>query len=117
MVGNALVAFTLLSRSQPVAPRLIVLMMGFVNLSVVLLFMPFEDFPWAGRTSFGSFGSFYFGFGGKVRRQIFMPMLTLELIYVLINACPFWLMMGIRERRVPLPEPGAATLLVESFHF
>jgi len=46
-----------------------------------------------------------------------MPMLTLELIYVLINACAFWLMMGIRERRAPLPEPGTATLLVESFHF
>jgi hypothetical protein len=66
------------------------------------------------RTSFGSFGSFYFAFGGKVRRQIFMPMLTLELVYVLINACAFWLMMGIRERRAPRPEPGPATLLVES---
>jgi hypothetical protein len=114
VVGNALVAFTLLSRPRPVAPRLIVLVMAFVNLSVVLLFPPFEAFPWAGRATVGSFDGFYFVFGDKVRRQIFMPMLTLELIYVLINACAFWLMMGIRERRAPPPEPGAATLLAES---
>ena len=110
-------AIYLSAPAKPGAPPPVGVLMAFVNLSVVLLFMPFEDFPWAGRTSFGSFGSFYFGFGGKVRRQIFMPMLTLELIYVLINACPFWLLMGIRERRGPLPEPGGGTLLCESFHF
>ena len=61
----------------------------------------------------GSFDGFYFAFGDKVRRQIFMPMLTIELIYVLLNACAFWLLMGLRERK-RAPEPGAATLLAES---
>ncbi len=113
VVGNAVVSFTLLSRPQPLAPRLIVLILAGVNLLVVLLFPPFEAFPWAGRVTVGSFDGFYFAFGDKMRRQIFLPLLTLELIYVLANACAFWLLMGLRERKAA-PEPGAATLLAQS---
>lgn len=114
VVGNAVVSFFLLSQPRPIAPRLIVLVMAIVNLVVVLLFPPFEAFPWAGRTTVGSFDGFYFAFGDKVRRQIFMPMLTIELIYVLANACMFWLLMGMRERKGAPREPGAETLMAES---
>ena len=87
--------------------------MSFVNLVVVLLFPPFEAFPWAGRTTVGTFEGFYFAFGDKARRTIFMPMLTLELIYVLVNSCAYWLLMGVRERQ-DSEGPGAGTLLVQS---
>lgn len=113
VVGNALLAFILLSRERPVAPRHIVLAISFVNLMVVLLFPPFEAFPWAGRRTVGSFDGFYFAFGDKSGRSIFMPMLTIELIYVLINACAFWLLMGIRER-AGADDAGALTLLDQS---
>lgn len=113
VVGNALAAFILLSRAQPIAPRHIVLLMAFVNVTVVLLFPPFEAFPWAGRTTVGTFDGFYFAFGDKSRRAVFMPMLTIEIIYVLLNACAYWLMMGIRERATA-DGPGAATLLAQS---
>ena len=113
VVGNAVLSFILLSRPQPIAPRLIVLILAGINLVVVLLFPPFEAFPWAGRVTVGSFDGFYFAFGDKVRRQIFLPMLTLEMIYVLINACAFWLLMGMRERKVQ-PEAGAATLFAQA---
>jgi hypothetical protein len=104
VVGNALAAFVLLSRPTPIAPRHIVLGMALVNLVIVLLFPPFEAFPWAGRRTTGSFDGFYFAFGDKSRRSIFLPMLTLELIYVALNACVFWLAMGLRERA---PAAGA----------
>jgi len=113
IVGNAVLSFLLLSRPRPVPPRLIVLILSFVNLAVVLLFPPFEAFPWAGRTTVGTFDGFYFAFGDKGRRTIFMPMLTLELIYVLLNSCVFWLLMGMREKR-EAEGPGATTLLAQS---
>jgi hypothetical protein len=113
VVGNALAAFVLLSRERPLAPRHIVLVMSFINILVVLLFPPFEAFPWAGRRTFGSFDGFYFAFGDKAGRSIFMPMLTIELIYVLINSCAFWLLMGLRERSAAAG-PGAMTLLDQS---
>lgn len=113
VVGNALIAFVLLSRERPVAPRHIVLAMAFVNIMVVLLFPPFEAFPWAGRRTVGSFDGFYFAFGDKSGRSIFMPMLTIELIYVLANACAFWLLLGLRERS-SAADPGAMTLLAQS---
>jgi hypothetical protein len=116
VVGNALAAFVLLSRPTPVAPRHIVLVISLINLVVVLLFPPFEAFPWAGRTTTGSFDGFYFAFGDKSRRSVFLPMLTLELIYVALNACVFWLAMGLRER-APVVEPGAETLLAKSDEF
>lgn len=113
VVANALVAFMLLYRETSIAPRHIVMGIAFLNIVVVLLFPPFEAFPWAGRLTSGSFDGFYFAFGDKSKRSIFLPMLTLELIYVLINACAFWLAMGIRER-APVREPGPDTLLAKS---
>jgi len=113
VVGNALLAFVLLSRERPLAPRHIVLIIAFINIMVVLLFPPFEAFPWAGRRTVGSFDGFYFAFGDKSGRSIFVPMLTIELIYVLINACAFWLLMGLRERSAAAG-PGAMTLLDQS---
>ncbi len=113
VVGNAVASFIVLSRPRPLAPRLIVLVMAFLNLVVVLLFPPFEAFPWAGRTTVGSFDGFYFAFGDKSSRRIFMPMLIMEMIYVLLNACSFWLLMGARERKGE-PTQGALTMLARS---
>jgi hypothetical protein len=108
VVGNALAAFVLLSRPTPIAPRHIVLFISLVNVVVVLLFPPFEAFPWAGRMTTGTFDGFYFAFGDKSRRSIYLPMLTLELIYVMLNACVFWLAMGFGER-APAVQAGAGT--------
>ncbi|MSQ53827.1 MAG: hypothetical protein EXR31_00510 [Betaproteobacteria bacterium] len=113
VVGNAVASFLLLSRPHPIAPRYIVLIMALLNLVVVLLFPPFEAFPWAGRTTVGSFDGFYFAFGDKSSRRIFMPLLTMEMIYVLLNACAFWLLMGMRERKRE-PTAGALTMLAQS---
>jgi hypothetical protein len=116
---NAALAWLLLagSRSAPGEPRVgeqtVVVVFGIVNLAVVLLFPPMEAFPFAQRITVGTFDGFYFAFGDKSRRSIFIPLLYMEGLFVLASACAFWLAMSI-ARRAPSADPGALTMLAQA---
>ncbi len=111
VLANAGLAWLLLSSGRDDRPRVspgnLVVIMGFVNLAAVFLFPPFEAQPVAGRFGVGAFEGFDFAFGGGVRRRIFLPLLYIEVLYVLINACAFWL--ALRER-------AAKAVIDESIH-
>ena len=98
--ANAALAWLLLASGKDVRPRFdpgnLVVLMAFANLMIVFLFPPYETVPVSGRFGGGSFDGFYFALGGTVRRTIFLPLLYIEVMYVLINACAFWL--ALRER-------------------
>ncbi len=113
---NAALAWLLLmgsgsSAGEPrIDPQSLVVIFGILNLVVVLLFPPMEAFPFAQRITVGTFDGFYFAFGDKARRSIFVPLLYMEVLFVLTNACAFWLAMSIAQRS-NRPEPGAHTML------
>ncbi|MEW6690756.1 MAG: hypothetical protein AB1452_16885, partial [Pseudomonadota bacterium] len=98
--ANAALAWLLLASGKDGRPRFdpgnVVVLMAFANLVVVFLFPPYEAVSVSGRFGGGSFDGFYFALGGTVRRTIFLPLLTIEVMYALLNACAFWL--ALRER-------------------
>ena len=100
LFGNAALAWLLLASRKDgrpwIDPGNLVVLMAFANLMIVFLFPPYETVPVSGRFGGGSFDGFYFALGGTVRRTIFLPLLYIEVMYVLINACAFWL--ALRER-------------------
>ena len=116
---NAALAWLLLagSKSSPGEPRIdeqvVVIVFGIVNLAVVLLFPPMEAFPFAQRITVGTFDGFYFAFGDKSRRSIFIPLLYMEGLFVLTSACAFWLAMSIARRSQPA-DPGPLTMLAQA---
>jgi hypothetical protein len=116
---NAALAWLLLAgpKGRPDEPRMeaqmLVIVFGMANLALALLFPPMEAFPFAQRVTVGTFDGFYFAFGDKSRRSIFVPLLYMEVIYVLANACAFWLAMSIATRSGP-KESGPMTMLAQS---
>lgn len=119
VLTNAALAWLLLSapKARPGEPRvdaqLLVIVFGIVNLAVALLFPPMEAFPFAQRITVGTFDGFYFAFGDKARRSLFVPLLYMEVIYILANACAFWLAMSVASRSGPV-EAGPMTMLAQS---
>lgn len=119
---NAALAWLLLAgaASAPGEPRvneqLVVVAFAIANLAVVMLFPPMEAFPFAQRVTVGTFDGFYFAFGDKSRRSIFVPLLTMEVLFVLINACAYWLAMSVARRTLQpaTAQPGALTMLAQS---
>lgn len=83
-------ANALLSRRQGV------LVFVILNLALVLLFPPFENYASAARFSASHFDSFYFLFGDKWQRSIYVPLLYLEVLCILVNGALLWLLF--RER-------------------
>src|SRR5258706_13139275 len=73
-----------------------------------------EAFPFAQRITVGTFDGFYFAFGDKSRRAIFVPLLYMEVLFVLVNACTFWLAMSVAGR-ARASEPGGHTMLAQSY--
>ena len=68
-----------------------------VNATLVTIFPPFE--PYSGiTTGGGSFDSFYFAFGDRSHRAIFLPLLHLEYLWIGINALSLALFFGAIER-------------------
>lgn len=116
---NSALAWLLLSGSNraPGEPRvneqIVVIAFGIVNLAVVLLFPPMEAYPFAQRITVGTFDGFYFAFGDKSRRSIFVPLLYMEVLFVLTNACAYWLAMSIARRTAPA-EAGSFTMPAEA---
>ena len=69
------------------------LLFGGLNLALILLFPPFENYASAARLSGTYFDSFYFVFGDKWGRNIHVPLLYLEVLCVLINTAALWLLL------------------------
>ena len=75
-----------------------------VNLAVVLLFPPFENYASTTRMSGTWFDGFYFAFGDKLHRRFYVPLLYMEVLWVLINGAVLWLLF----REPPQPETDQA---------
>lgn len=69
-----------------------------VNLAIVGLFPPFEQYNSLLRTTAPGFDSFYFIFGDRSARPLFQPLLQLEIFFVLINALALLLLFNAIER-------------------
>lgn len=63
-----------------------------VNLAVVLLFPPFENYASTTRMSGTWFDGFYFAFGDKLHRRFYVPLLYIKVLWVLINGAVLWLL-------------------------
>lgn len=119
VLANAALAWLLLMspKSRPEQPRIdpqaLVITFGIVNVAAALLFPPMEAFPFAQRITVGTFDGFYFAFGDKARRSLFVPLLYMEVLFILTNACAFWLAMSITSRSGP-KESGPMTMLAQS---
>ena len=100
---NAAVAWLLLRDGARLRRRLdrqnLVLLGVALNLLLVLLFPPFQDYYTASKALLPSFDGFYFVFGDNSRRVLIAPMLWVEVVFVLVNAAMLWLLL-----RRPAPE-------------
>jgi hypothetical protein len=99
--ANAAVLWLALASGKDGRPRFdsgnLVVILAIVNLALVFLFPPFETPPVSGRFGGGGgFEGFQFALGGTGRRTIFIPLLYIEVIFALLNACAAWLVL--RER-------------------
>ena len=103
--GIAWLALTGGKENRPrFTPRNLIMVMGFVNLLVVFLFPPYEAVPLAGGMGGASFDGFAFALAESARRRIFVPLLYIEVLYVLINACAFWLALGERSAKAVIDD-------------
>lgn len=93
---NAALAWLLLGGHRPgegiMSRRAAVVSFVVVNLAVVLLFPPFENYVSTTRMSGTWFDGFYFAFGDKLHRRFYVPLLYLEVLWVLINGAVLWLL-------------------------
>lgn len=88
--------------------RAMLLMVG-VNLLLILLFPPFENYRAVTKAVLPTFEGFYFVFGDNRDRTIVTPILYLEVIFMLINGALFWLMFRERKAEADLtPEQAMA---------
>lgn len=106
--ANCALAWLLLSSGKDDRPRVspgnLAVIISFVNLALVFVFPPFEAQPVAGRFGVAAFEGFDFALGGGARRRIFLPLLYIEVLYVLINACAFWLVLRERAAKAVIDE-------------
>lgn len=75
-----------------------ILLFAACNLAIILAFPPFEPYSGLHITRSGTFDSFYFVFGDRSHRAIYIPMLYLEVVFVAINALALWLLFNATER-------------------
>jgi hypothetical protein len=68
-----------------------VLAFAAVNLVLLLTFVPFENYTSLQRNVLPAFDGFYFVFGDKSRRGIYVPLLFLEIFLLAINSAVLWL--------------------------
>ncbi len=71
--------------------RIVLIGVG-LNLMLVLLFPPMENFYAVSRAALPSFDGFYFLFGDHGARTIVTQLLYIEVIFVLVNGAILWLL-------------------------
>jgi hypothetical protein len=76
-----------------------VILLVLVNLALVLLLPPFENYASTLRSWGSYFDGFYFVFGDKWQRRFYVPLLYMEIVWILINGALLWLLLR--------GEPGA----------
>ena len=91
LLANAAIAWLLLGNRPPAATRMQrwrrgVLWLVGINLIVMLLFPPFENFSAITKAVIPTFEGFYFVFGDNAQRQIVTTILYLEIALLFINA-------------------------------
>lgn len=64
-----------------------------VNLALMLMFPPFENYLAISKAALPTFEGFYFIFGNNAQRQIVTAILYLEISLVLINGALLWLLL------------------------
>ncbi|MFA7291355.1 MAG: hypothetical protein WC023_03800 [Rhodocyclaceae bacterium] len=69
-----------------------------LNLTLVFLFPPFEPYQSLQKNPGSTFDSFYFVFGDRSKRPFYIPLLQLEVMWVMINALAFWLLFNAVKR-------------------
>jgi len=67
-----------------------------VNLALIFLFPPFENYGSALKLSGTYFDGFYFSLGDKLARRFYWPLLSMEVLWLSINGAALWL--AFRER-------------------
>ena len=87
-----------------------ILLMIAVNLTVILLFPPFEYVYAVTKAILPTFQGFYFIFSAGPMLTIITPILYLEVIFVLINGALLWLFF--RKGKVPELSPQEAMELM-----
>lgn len=69
-----------------------------LNLALVFLFPPFEPYQSLEKHAGSTFDSFYFVFGDRSKRPFYIPLLQLEVMWIMINALAFWLLFNAVKR-------------------
>jgi glucan phosphoethanolaminetransferase (alkaline phosphatase superfamily) len=97
LVINAAIAWLLLRSRGAALPimrrRTAVSLIVAANLGVVFLFPPFENYASMLRSGGTHFDSFYFAFGDKSQRPFYIPLLYMEVLWVLVNGAVMWLLL------------------------
>ena len=99
--ANALVAFLMAVPGRVasgVSPRTAVLGIAAINLVLMLLFPPFENYSSSTRIVASHFDGFYFAFGDRAQRALYLPLLYLELMALAVNTAVMWLALPGRNR-------------------
>ena len=78
-----------------------------VNLTLILLFPPFQFFYVVTRAVLPSFQGFYFIFMAEPMLTIVTPILYLEVVFVLFNGAALWLLFNRTQERQPTPQEAA----------
>lgn len=79
-----------------------------VNLTLVLLFPPFEYFSVVTKAAVPTFEGFYFLFGDNSQRQMVTPILYIEVALVLINGGLLWLFFKDKKEAAASAEEARA---------
>lgn len=111
---NAAIAWLLLRgggsavpmKGTPGSNRIQRIILGIIalNLVLIVLFPPFENFTAITQAALPTFEGFYFVFGNNEHRQIVTPILYIELALVLINGGLLWLLLKDRGQKKLSPE-------------
>jgi hypothetical protein len=85
-----------------------------INLTLMLLFPPFEYYYAIAPSSLPTFDGFYFVFGDNSQRQIVAPVLYIEIVLLLVNGALLWLLFEERGDKAALEERRSAARLREA---
>lgn len=106
---NAAIAWMLLRSKAKTAQKTlryqrgVLLMVGF-NLTLMLVFPPFENYTAVTKAMLPSFEGFYFVFGDNSQRQMVTTILSIEITLLLINAGLLLLFLKDRRKAQLSPE-------------